>query len=125
MKGILELVRAASEAAAQAKADADATVYRLTGGAASSIGELDKIIEFSVKSCGYTLPDMQRATLEARLNDPALPVWVFRFGRIKGLSLDESKELTINHPEVTSMYNVTLDARTGEVLGIEETQTIY
>ena len=69
----LELVRAASEAAAQAKADADATVYRLTGGAASSIGELDKIIEFSVKSCGYTLPDMQRATLEARLNDPALP----------------------------------------------------
>ena len=69
----LELVRAASEAAAQAKADADATVYRLTGGAASSIGELEKIIEFSVKSCGYTLPDMQRATLEARLNDPALP----------------------------------------------------
>ncbi len=59
------------------------------------------------------------------VNDPAIPLWVIRFGRIKGLSRENRKELTINHPEVTSMYNVTVDARTGEVLGIEETQTIY
>ena len=59
------------------------------------------------------------------INDSEHPVWVFRFGRIKGLSREESKQLTINHPEVTSMYNVTVDARTGEVLGIEVTETIY
>lgn len=59
------------------------------------------------------------------VNDPEHPVWVFRFGRIKGLSREESKTLTINHPEVTSMYNVTVDAHTGEVLGIEATEKIY
>ena len=58
------------------------------------------------------------------INDPEHPVWVFRFGRIKGLSREESKQLTINHPEVTSMYNVTVDARNGEVLGIEATEKI-
>lgn len=77
----------------------------------------------------FHLGDAYLSNREVRVdylvNDPARPVWVFRFGRIKGLSRDESKELTINHPEVTSMYNVTLDARTGEVLGIEEKQTIY
>ena len=59
------------------------------------------------------------------VNDPEHPVWVFRFGRIDGLSREESKALTINHPEVTSMYNVTVDAHTGEVLGIEPTEKIY
>ena len=69
----LELVRAASAAAAAAKEAADQTVSRLTGGRAQSIGELDKLLEFCLHECGYSLPDMQRATLEARLNDPALP----------------------------------------------------
>lgn len=59
------------------------------------------------------------------VNDPAHPVWVFRFGRIDGLSREESKALTINHPEVTSMYNVTVDAYSGEVLGIESIEKIY
>lgn len=59
------------------------------------------------------------------VNDPEHPVWVFRFGRINGLSREEYKHLTMTAPETTSMFNVTLDARTGEVLGIEETQTIY
>ncbi len=69
----LELVRAASAAAAAAKEAADQTVARLTGGRAQSIGELDKLLEFCLHECGYSLPDMQRSTLEARLNDPALP----------------------------------------------------
>lgn len=59
------------------------------------------------------------------INDPEHPVWVFRFGRINGLSREDYKHLTMTAPETTSMFNVTLDARTGEVLGIEETQTIY
>ncbi len=59
------------------------------------------------------------------VNDPERPVWVFRFGRIDGLSREEYKHLTMTAPETTSMFNVTLDARTGEVLDIEETQTIY
>lgn len=69
----LELVRAASAAAAAAKEAADQTVARLTEGRAQSIGELDKLLEFCLHECGYSLPDMQRSTLEARLNDPALP----------------------------------------------------
>lgn len=69
----LELVRAASAAAKEAKEAADQTVARLTEGRAQSIGELDKLLEFCLHECGYSLPDMQRATLEARLNDPALP----------------------------------------------------
>lgn len=69
----LELVRAASAAAAAAKEAADQTVARLTNGRAQSIGELDKLLEFCLHECGYSLPDMQRATLEARLADPALP----------------------------------------------------
>lgn len=59
------------------------------------------------------------------VNDPEHPVWVFRFGRIDGLSREEYKHLTMTAPETTSMFNITLDARTGEVLDIEETQTIY
>ena len=59
------------------------------------------------------------------VNDPAHPVWVMRFMRIDGLSREEYRELTINHREVTSMYNVTVDAYSGEVLGIEATETIY
>lgn len=69
----LELVRAASAAAKEAKEAADRTVARLTNGRAQSIGELDKLLEFCLHECGYSLPDMQRATLEARLADPALP----------------------------------------------------
>lgn len=69
----VDLVKAAAAAAAAAKDDADAAVARITGGAASSVGELDKIIAFCVTECGYTLPDMQRSTLEHRLSDPALP----------------------------------------------------
>lgn len=59
------------------------------------------------------------------VNDPERPVWVFRFMRIEGLSREEYKQLTMTAPKTTSMFNVTLDARTGEVLSIEETQTIY
>ena len=59
------------------------------------------------------------------VNDPAHPVWVMRFMRIDGLSREEYRALTINHREVTSMYNVTVDAYSGEVLGIEATETIY
>lgn len=68
-----ELVTAASAAAAQAKLDADQIVSDLTGGSARSVGEIEKMITFAAREFGYTLPDMQRSTLEARLSDPALP----------------------------------------------------
>ena len=69
--------------------------------------------------------DRRDVRVDYLVNDPEHPVWVLRFGRIEGLSREESKALTINHPEVTSMYNVTVDAYSGEVLGIEATETIY
>lgn len=68
-----ELVRAAVSASAQAKIDADSTISRLTRGEVTSAGQLDALISFMLKEWGYTLPDMQAATLQARLNDPALP----------------------------------------------------
>jgi DNA polymerase len=67
------LVSAAASAAASAKLDADQLVCRLTGGEARSVGEIEKMIKYALTSFGYTLPDMQRSTLENRLNDPALP----------------------------------------------------
>ena len=68
-----KLVSAAASAAASAKLDADQLVCRLTGGEVRSVGELEKMIKYALTSLGYTLPDMQRSTLENRLNDPALP----------------------------------------------------
>lgn len=68
-----KLVSAAASAAASAKLDADQLVCRLTGGEARSVGEIEKMIKYVLTSFGYTLPDMQRSTLENRLNDPALP----------------------------------------------------
>lgn len=59
------------------------------------------------------------------VNEPEHPVWVIRFGRIEGLSRDERKHLVMTAPETTSMFNVTIDAYTGRVLGVEATEKIY
>ncbi len=68
-----ELVTAAVSACAQAKLDADATIFRITRGQVSTAGQLDALIKFMLTEWGYTVPDMQTATLQARLNDPSLP----------------------------------------------------
>lgn len=68
-----ELVHAAVAACAQAKLDADATISRITRGAVATAGQLDALISFMLTEYGYTLPDMQASTLQARLDDPALP----------------------------------------------------
>lgn len=69
----MPLVRAAVAASKNAIENADLTVQRLTGGKVSSVGQLDGMLSFIMKEYGYSLPDMQRATLEARLNDSAIP----------------------------------------------------
>lgn len=69
----LELVHAAVSASARAKENSDLTVQRLTGGQVATVGQLDGLLKFIMKEYGYSLPDMQKSTLENRLNDDTLP----------------------------------------------------
>lgn len=59
------------------------------------------------------------------VNDPEHPVWIFRFGRIKGMSRDEYRTISGTNPMITSMYVVTLDAYSGTVYSVEPTDTIF
>lgn len=69
----MELVAAAVTASAKAKENSDLTVQRLTGGKVATVGQLDELLKFIMNEYGYSLPDMQKSTLENRLNDDALP----------------------------------------------------
>lgn len=68
-----ELVSAAVAASERAQEDGDATVARLTGGMVQTVGQLDALIDYMLRRFGYSVPDLQRSTLENRLNDPACP----------------------------------------------------
>ena len=68
-----ELVTAAVKASATAKDLCDETIRTLTGGQVQTVGQCTELIKFMLKEYGYTLPDMQKATLERRLNDSSLP----------------------------------------------------
>lgn len=69
----MSLVAAAVTASAKAKENSDLTVQRLTGGKVATVGQLDELLKFIMDEYGYSLPDMQKSTLENRLNDDALP----------------------------------------------------
>lgn len=68
-----ELVAAAVAASTQAQEDGDATVRRLTRGQVQTVGQLDALLSYLLERFGYSLPDMQRSTLEHRLADPDCP----------------------------------------------------
>ena len=67
------LVSAAVAASEAAQENGDAAVCRLTGGRVQTVGQLDALIAFLLERFGYSVPDLQKSTLENRLNDPACP----------------------------------------------------
>lgn len=68
------------------------------------------------------LPDRD-VRVDYLVTDPEHPVWVIRFGRPR--QNGNFRQILKENPNAGSLFNVTLDARTGEVLGIEATETIY
>ena len=67
------LVSAAVAASEAAQENGDAAVCRLTDGRVQTVGQLDALIGYLLERFGYSVPDLQRGTLENRLNDPACP----------------------------------------------------
>lgn len=68
----LELASCAIEASAEVTEKSNATVQRITDGAAKTAGQRDVLMHF-LGSLGYDVQDMRKSTLEHALEDPALP----------------------------------------------------
>lgn len=68
------------------------------------------------------LPDRD-VRVDYLVTDPERPVWVIRFGRPK--QNGNFRQIIKENPDAASLFNVSLDARTGEVLNIEATEKIY
>jgi len=68
----LELASCAIEASAEVAEKSNATVQRITDGAAKTAGQRDVLMHF-LGSLGYDVQDMRKSTLEHALEDPALP----------------------------------------------------
>ena len=68
------------------------------------------------------LPDRD-VRVDYLVTDPERPVWVIRFGR--PIQNGNFRQIIKENPDAASLFNVTLDARTGEALSIEATEKIY
>ena len=69
----VELASAAIRAADRAKLDHDEETVARTGGAVDTAGQRDKMLEHILAAYGVMLPDLTKATLERRVEDPDLP----------------------------------------------------
>lgn len=68
----LELASCAIEASAEVAEKSNATVSRITNGAAKTAGQRNVLMKF-LEGLGYDVKDMRKGTLEAALEDPLLP----------------------------------------------------
>ena len=68
----LELASCAIEASAEVSEKSNATVSKITGGAAKTAGQRDALIRF-MSSLGFDVDDLRKSTLEHALEDPTLP----------------------------------------------------
>lgn len=68
----LALARCAIEASAEVAEKSNATVRKVTKGKAQTAGQRDVLMRF-METLGYKVDDMTKSTLEAVLEDPALP----------------------------------------------------
>ncbi len=84
----IELATAAIRACTNAKVEADSEVVRRTGGAVSTTNRRDVLLTHILEEYGVALPDMTKATLERRIDDPDLPV---ALRELLALRLDSSK----------------------------------
>lgn len=69
----LDLVHAAIRAVDRAQRLLAARTRELTGGAVGAATQRDAMLKHVLNEFGVSLPDMQMATLERRINDPDLP----------------------------------------------------
>ncbi|WP_370635214.1 DNA polymerase [Leclercia sp. Marseille-Q4284] len=75
-RGVLvdtELAHGAIAAVEQEQARLAAQTFEMTAGEVEAATQRDKLLKYICASYGVTLPDMQSATLERRINDPDLP----------------------------------------------------
>lgn len=70
----IELVHAAITTMARAQSVLSARTNELTNGAVKAATQRDALLEHLLAQYGVELPDMQKATLERRVNDPQLPL---------------------------------------------------
>lgn len=73
----LELARAAVAAVDRAQVDLANRTRELTAGEVESARKRDKLLAYLLAEFGVDLPDMQKSTLERRVDDPNLP-WALR-----------------------------------------------
>jgi DNA polymerase len=69
----LDLARAAITAVAAEQKRLGKRTQELTDDAVQSTNQRDELLKHLLEECGVTLPDMQKGTLERRLNDEMLP----------------------------------------------------
>ncbi|WP_168389486.1 DNA polymerase [Acinetobacter indicus] len=72
----LDLVQSAMEAVAQAQKVLAQQTKEMTNGEVEAATQRDALLKHILSVYGVTLPDMQKATLERRLNDESIPVAV-------------------------------------------------
>lgn len=68
------LAHAAIRASTRAQDEYAAETVERTDGAVSSTNKVAKLLEFALQAYGVSLPDMTKATLERRVDDPDLPI---------------------------------------------------
>lgn len=73
MKIDLDLARGAIDTVAAAKKIMDKRTEEMTDGELSSTTKRDQLLRLVLSEYGVTLPDMQKGTLERRMEDPDLP----------------------------------------------------
>ena len=69
----VDLVREAVQAADVERKENNEEMQARTDGAVETTGQREEMLKFILATYGVTLPDMQKTTLERRLNDPDLP----------------------------------------------------
>lgn len=69
----VELAQTAVATATAAKRDLARRAKAMTGGAVENATQRDALLQHVLEEYGVTLPDMQKGTLERRINDPDLP----------------------------------------------------
>lgn len=70
----LELAQAATKAVEKEQKSLAERARNLTGGAVQAATQRDALLTHILDEYGVTLPDMTKATLERRVNDPELPI---------------------------------------------------
>ena len=101
-----DLANAALGAIAYAQAELSSATHHATGGDIGSTSQRDKLLGYILRAHGVDLPDLQKSTLERRIEDPYLPQEV---KQLLHMRLDASKASTAKYK--TLLNAVSPDSR--------------